>query len=82
VTATETKLLDFLESITPNSSSRFTPATPIFATGLFDSLALVQLVGWVEEETGAAIDPSSLDFRSEWETAGHIARFIDRTKAA
>lgn len=82
MTATETKLIEFLETITPNSSARFTPATPIFSTGLFDSLALVQLVGWVEEETGTAIDPASLDFRAEWATAGHVANFIDRAKAA
>ena len=82
MTATETRLLGFLSSITPNSSSRFTPATPIFATGLFDSLALIQLVAWVEEQTGNPIDPSTLDFQSEWETVAHIAVFVDRMKAA
>ncbi len=34
---------------------RVTPDTPLFATGLIDSLAILHLIGWVERATGAPI---------------------------
>jgi acyl carrier protein len=82
VTETEQKVIAYLESITPSATARYTPETPIFATGLFDSLALVQLVAWVEEETGEPIDPAEMDFRAEWETVAHVASFVERLRAA
>ena len=75
--ATGARLIQYLESITPNSEVRLDQATRVFDTGLFDSLALVQLVVWVEGEIGRTVDPASVDFVREWATIGHIAAYID-----
>jgi hypothetical protein len=37
---TEKRLIELLEGITPHSAARLGPATPVFATGFFDSLAI------------------------------------------
>src|SRR5687768_8091206 len=76
-----TRLIRFLEEITPNAQTAYTPETRIFSTGLFDSLALVQLVVWVERETGSQLDVRSLDFQREWATVADIAAFIERGRA-
>lgn len=78
--AIEQRLIDFLEGVTPHSAARLRPDSPIFATGLFDSLALVHLLSWVESETGVQIDPARLDFQTEWATIAHIAAFVDRAR--
>lgn len=77
-TATAGRLIKFLEGVTPHSAVRLAPDTPIFDTGLFDSLALVHLVSWVEGETDLQIDPTRIDFRTEWATIARIAAFVDR----
>jgi acyl carrier protein len=75
--ATAARLIEYLESITPNSDVRLDEKTRIFDKGLFDSLALVQLVAWVEGEVGRSIDPQTIDFVEEWATIGHVAAFVD-----
>lgn len=34
---------------------RVGPDTPLFATGLIDSLAILHLIGWIEQSTGTRI---------------------------
>ena len=76
------RLLLFLQETTPRSEPAPGPDTPMFATGLFDSLALMELVVWVEKEIGAPIDPSGFDMQVEWATVADLARFIERARAA
>lgn len=76
------RLLHFLQEITPPSAPPPGPDTAIFATGLFDSLALVHLVLWVEQAVGAPIDPSAFDMPVEWATVADLAEFIERYRAA
>ena len=56
------------------------PDTELFASGLVDSLALVQLLEWVEEEIGATIDASSVDLNTDWRRVRDVAAFIERTR--
>ena len=77
-TATEGELIAFLESITADPSLSFRPETEIFSTGVFESLALVSLVEWVETKSGHSIDASVVDFQKEWQTIGQVAAFVDR----
>lgn len=75
--AVERRLIEFLEQITAHSPMRLEPATPIFGTGRFDSLALVQLVAWAETEIGSRLDVSRIDFRSDWKTVRDVAAFVE-----
>jgi acyl carrier protein len=51
-------------------------ALPLFEHGLLDSLALFNLVLWIEERTGAAIDPTELDVAQEWGSVRDIVAFV------
>ncbi len=52
--------------------------TPLIGSGLFDSLALFNLVLWIEAQIGAPIDPTALDLAKEWDTVNDILQFIER----
>ena len=76
------RLLRFLQD-------RASPAAPplrldsaLFGIGTFDSLALVELVVWVEQELGTAVDTSRLDLEQEWATVADLAAFIARHREA
>ncbi len=43
-----------------------------------DSLGLMQLALWVEDELGRPLDPSSFDLATEWRTVGALVAFIER----
>jgi GNAT superfamily N-acetyltransferase/acyl carrier protein len=47
-------------------------------SGLLDSLALFQLVLWVEGKVGRPIDPSTVDLAREWDSIRLILRYVDR----
>lgn len=78
----ETRLLRYMEEITPPSTIELTPSTHVFSTGLFDSLALVKLVLWAEEEIGRPLDPRTFDIRREWTRVADIVRFVERERVA
>ena len=54
--------------------------TPLIGSGVFDSLALFNLVFWIEQRIGAPVDPTALDLAKEWDTVNDILRFIERQR--
>lgn len=50
--------------------------TSLIASGRIDSVGLFQLLLWIEEKTGATIDPGSVDLRREWDSVGAILHYI------
>jgi len=57
-----------------------TDDTPLIRSGLLDSLALFNLVLWVEEKTGQPLDPTHVDFRNELNTVIRILDFVARRR--
>jgi acyl carrier protein len=55
--------------------------TPLITSGVFDSLALFDLVAWVEKQCGGPIDPATLDVVSEWNTIANVVAFVERRRA-
>jgi acyl carrier protein len=51
--------------------------TPLMRSGLFDSLALFNLVVWVEGQIGAPVDPTAFDLLKEWDTVAGIVNFVE-----
>ena len=74
-------LIAFLQGVLPPDAPAITEETPLFGTGLLDSLALVHLVLWVEEQTGRPLDPRTFSIREEWTVVADVARFIDRARS-
>jgi hypothetical protein len=54
----------------------------LIASGLFDSLALFNLVLWMEAKTGRAIDPTAVDIAKEWNSVANILSYLRRAPAA
>ena len=48
-------------------------------SGLLDSLALFHLVLWVENKTGRAIDPNTVDLAREWDSISLVLAYVDRS---
>ncbi|HKA16300.1 MAG TPA: acyl carrier protein [Myxococcota bacterium] len=50
---------------------------PLFESGLLDSLALFNLVLWIEERIGAPVDPTAFEIAREWACVRNILAFVD-----
>jgi acyl carrier protein len=50
--------------------------TSLLRSGLLDSLGLLRLAGWIEEEVHTEIDLKALDLPQEWDTIDDVLRFI------
>jgi len=48
----------------------------LIRSGALDSVALFNLSLWVEEQTGAPVDPTSFDLMQEWDSVESIVRFV------
>ena len=79
-TPLERKLLEVIESWNLPLPGELQPDTPLIESGVFDSLALFNLVLWVEEQVGAPIDASSLDPVREWNCVRDILAFVERLR--
>jgi len=76
------RLLDLLASLAVDFEGDLDTDTPLVGSGLLDSLALVHLVMWVEEEIGRPVDPEVIDMATEWDTVGHLLACIERNRRA
>lgn len=52
----------------------------LIASGRIDSVGLFELLLWIEEKTGAPIDPAAVDWRREWDTIPGILDYIERCR--
>ena len=55
--------------------------TSLIKSGVFDSLALWNLLLWVEKQIGRPVDPTSFDLIEEWDTVADVVRFLERQPA-
>jgi acyl carrier protein len=49
---------------------------PLIESGRLDSLGLFNLVLWIEERTGAIVDPTAFDVAQEWSCVRAILSFV------
>lgn len=71
------ELIDFVKRCGPEGLGEITGHTVLISSGLLDSLALFNLVVWVEERIGAPLDPTTFDLATEWATVGDLAHFLE-----
>jgi len=74
------QLLTLIESWQLDLPSDLDERTPLIASGLFDSLALLNLALWIEAKTGHPIDPASVDIAQEWNSVADIVRYLERAR--
>lgn len=54
--------------------------TPLLTSGRLDSTAVFQLLLWIEERAGHAIDVTAIDMLAQWDTVDAIIAFVDRER--
>ena len=74
------RVITFLQGVLPPDTPPLSADTPLFGTGLLDSLAIVNLIMWVEEQTGQSLDPRTFNLRDEWTVVADVARFLGRDR--
>ena len=80
-------LVDFITTLVrarskaPALSVAIEPTTPLFSTGLIDSLGILELLAFVEETTGRPIPIGSVDLR-HFGTVERICRKFSRDGAS
>jgi acyl carrier protein len=74
----EVRLLAFLRSLDLPQLREPDSATHLIQSGLLDSLGLVRLAIWIEEEVGRSLNPGTFDLATEWNTVSDIVAFIKR----
>jgi len=57
-----------------------TDDTLLIQAGVIDSVALFNLILWIEERTGQPIDPTKLDIRNEFKSVTSILRLVARLR--
>jgi len=54
--------------------------TSLLQSGILDSLAVLQLAGWIESEAKSATDLATVDLPNEWDSISKIMDFVERHK--
>jgi acyl carrier protein len=52
--------------------------TPLLTSGRLDSMAVFQLLLWIEARVGHAIDVTAIDMPAQWNTVDAIVAFVER----
>jgi acyl carrier protein len=53
--------------------------TSLIESGLLDSVSLVQVADWVDEQMSGQLDLKNTNIAEEWDTIVQILRFIERS---
>ncbi len=68
-------LLDLLnEELSLDPSVTIDESTDLLLTGLVDSLGVIQVVSWIEDELEVSVDPADVTLEN-FQTAGRMIRF-------
>jgi acyl carrier protein len=51
--------------------------TPLLTSGRLDSMAVFQLLLWIEARVGHAIDVTAIDMPAQWNTVNDIMAFVE-----
>jgi acyl carrier protein len=54
--------------------------TPLLTSGRLDSVALFQLVLWIERQLGRPIDVTRIDMPAQWDSVEAIVAFVERER--
>jgi acyl carrier protein len=74
----ETQLIRMItDEVSLDPSVEITADTDLLLGGLVDSLGVVRIVGWIEDEIGIEIDPLDVVL-DNFQTVGQMLAYIDR----
>lgn len=74
------ELLVSFASWSPALAAGIARDTPLLTSGRLDSVALFQLLLWIEGRVGHPIDVTAIDMPAQWNTVDMIVAFVEREK--
>jgi len=76
------ELRAFLGSCDVPGAADISDQASLLASGQLDSVALFNLVAWIEGKTGRAVDPASVSLPGDWDSIEQIVRYVERSTSA
>lgn len=64
----------------PSLSENVARDTPLLTSGRLDSVAVFQLLMWIEARVGHAIDVTAIDMPAQWNTVNDIIAFVEKER--
>ncbi len=74
--AVKERLIAFLGDLDLDLDVQLNGDTPLTASGVLDSLLLLQLAMWVEQEVGRQLNPAEFDLMEEWRSVDSVVGFV------
>ena len=71
------ELLAYVAQLARMNPAELTPEQPLFASGIIDSLNLLELVSFVEQRCGISVGPGDLTL-DNWNTLQSIEAYVAR----
>lgn len=73
-------LKSYITELAMLDASELEDDTPLFSSGVIDSISLLSLVEWVEAQVGFKVTPGQFTLEN-WDSVSRIARFVQNTSA-
>ncbi|NNE13067.1 MAG: acyl carrier protein [Ilumatobacter sp.] len=78
MTISESQLLQFInDEVRLSHAVEVERDTDLLLTGLVDSVGVIEIVGWIEDEHGVEIDPLDIVL-DNFQTVGRMLAYVDR----
>ena len=75
------QLLSFVNSdVSLDQSIEIVGETDLLLTGLVDSVGLIEIVGWLEDEVGIDVDPIDVVL-ANFQTVDNMVALVERTRS-
>ncbi len=75
------RVRSFISTLDIPLPADFNDDSELLTSGVLNSLALFELAGWIEEQSGRPVVAEAVDLTEEWNTVASIARFITAHRA-
>lgn len=76
------QLLAIFAEFAPDHHGAITDDTPLISSALVESVTLLNVALWVEEQIDPAVDITSFDLATEWDTVAGILNFVEKHRRA
>ena len=76
------ELLSAFATWSPSLAHDVARETPLLTSGRLDSVALFQLLLWIEGKIGRPIDVTAVDMPAQWNTVDMIVSYVERENRA
>jgi len=64
----------------PSLAENVARDTALLSSGRLDSMAVFQLLMWIEARVGHAIDVTAIDMPAQWNTVNDIIAFVEKER--